>query len=124
MSNLQRWMHKKANELKKRPTKAELVLYKALKKAKIHFIFQSPRWHERVLRIFDFWIPRKRIAIEVDGKIHNAEVDRQKDLRMKQVRPSYTILRFTNEEIINNPEIAISAITRTEASLMGETIRT
>jgi len=78
----------RASKLRKSPTVAESTLFKLLKDAKINFKFQSPRWHDGQLRIFDFWLPQPhRINIEVDGEYHNAERDAFKDKLMKRARP-------------------------------------
>lgn len=104
-------MTKRAHELRQKPTKAELKMISLLDELKVQgfisrYIFQSPRWHDNCFRIFDFWIPAPhRIRIEVDGKYHKKEIDEQRDEKLKQARPTYTTIRFTNDQVFNEINI-------------------
>lgn len=106
-------MQNRALRLKRNATAAEKVMLEALEENNIPFKFQSHRFKNGQLRIFDFWIPYPyRIDLEIDGGYHNKTKDRFKDKKLIEARPLYKILRFSNNEILNNPMIAIEAILR------------
>jgi very-short-patch-repair endonuclease len=85
-----------------KPTKAELIVRKWLKK-RMH---SNPKFQKGFLkpfhRIVDFYIPKHKIIIEVDGGYHinTKEKDRIKDKRWLEERGCVTI-RITNEDVFN-----------------------
>lgn len=99
-------MTKRAHKLRQNPTNAELKmidLLNELKSEKIisRYMFQSPRWHDNCFRVFDFWIPAPhRIRIEVDGGYHKKEIDTVRDAELKKARPTYTTMRFSNNQVL------------------------
>ena len=54
--------------------------------------------------IYDFFIPSKSIAIEIDGKIHLKEDVKLRDKNKESfsIRNGVRIIRFTNNEVIKN----------------------
>lgn len=62
--------------------------------------------------IADFFCPKAKLIIEVDGGIHNMpsqfEYDRNRDSELNAY--GLTVLRFTNEEVINDIEPVIQKI--------------
>ncbi len=62
--------------------------------------------------IVDFVCLSKQLIIEVDGKYHytleQQELDEKRDQRLQEL--GYTILRFTNEEVIAQPEVVVEKI--------------
>ncbi|MCX6141778.1 MAG: endonuclease domain-containing protein [Ignavibacteriales bacterium] len=89
--------------LRRNMTKAEVVLWSKLKNRQL--------LGERFLRqygvdqyVLDFYCPRLRIAIEVDGDSHFAIGAREYDEQREQHIGTYGIhfLRFTNVDIYNN----------------------
>jgi 5-methyltetrahydrofolate--homocysteine methyltransferase len=100
-----------AKQHRKNPTKAEKVLWEFLRNRKVggaKFVRQKPMGYT----IPDFVCIEKRLVVEVDGSYHNApEIilkDRQRDLVFTTV--GYRILRFTNEEVIDNTTKVLSEI--------------
>ena len=92
-----------AKWLRKRETTAEMLLWDVLQKASSHGLkFYRQKPIDRY--IVDFYCPRKKLVIEVDGGIHDSEMQQEKDalreefLRTKGLR----VLRFRNEEISRN----------------------
>jgi very-short-patch-repair endonuclease len=93
----------KAYELRKNMTIAEKILWEELRdrnKYKTKF----RRQHPIDIFIVDFYCHEKKLAIEVDGGIH-LRIDRQEyddgkthDLEKNGI----TVLRFTNNQIIND----------------------
>ena len=84
-------------ELRKNPTNAEKILWDKLRREELGYKFR--RQHSIGGYILDFYCVTKRLAIELDGSIHN--VRKQDD----KVRDAYfaelgiKTLRFKNEEV-------------------------
>ena len=92
-----------AKALRKRETDAESLLWHMLRKAAprgLKFYRQAPI--DRF--IADFYCPRKKLVIEVDGGIHDTEIQQERDalreafLQTKGLR----VLRFRNEEVTHD----------------------
>ena len=89
---------KRAKELRKKMTKAELVLWEELKGRKIGgFKFRAQ--HPISKYILDFYCHEKKIGIELDGEIHSTkarefyDMDRSDNLEELGIK----IIRFKNE---------------------------
>ena len=100
-----------ALEMRKYPTEAEKALWNYLRKFRnIGYIFR--RQHPIDLFIADFYCHRLKLVIEVDGEIHSNELSieyddgRTGELEKFGIR----VVRFTNEEVLNNQELVIAKI--------------
>jgi very-short-patch-repair endonuclease len=91
------------NELRQRATKSEIKFKKILDENQIKYIFQKG-FLKPFHRIVDFYIPRKKLIIEIDGGYHKEpyykEKDRIKDAVFLKVRGLKTV-RLTNEQVDN-----------------------
>jgi very-short-patch-repair endonuclease len=92
-----------AQENRLNPTKAEAVLWEVLKGNKLggkKFRRQHPLGHY----ILDFYCHSEKLGIEIDGEYHNKDTqkiydeDRTSSIAMEGIR----IIRFTNDQVINN----------------------
>ena len=76
---------------------------------------QHPVWKF----IADFYCHEVKLIIEIDGGIHlrpeNKEYDISRDTILKEFQ--IEILRFTNDDVINGPELVIEKIKRTIETL-------
>ena len=102
-----------AQKLRNNPTPHEEILWKRLKNRQIEgfkFLRQHPVLTDRQgndlnFLIPDFYCPKARLVIEVDGKIHekNIEYDewRQKIIESLNIR----VIRFKNEELGNLEDV-------------------
>ncbi len=83
-------------ELRKKATKSELKAKEWLEKNDIHFIFQKG-FLKPFHRIVDFYIPGKKIIIEIDGGYHvnTKDFDRKKDVTW--AKKGYRTIRISNE---------------------------
>jgi very-short-patch-repair endonuclease len=97
--------------LRKNQTAAESILWGVLRNRKLSgrkFLRQYPiKFHyENNDHFFvaDFYCAEFKLVIEIDGEIHLKQIEKDKirDGLLKQL--SYTILRFTNDEVENNIE--------------------
>lgn len=100
---------KKAKLLRSKMTAAETKLWDRLKAKQIGGL-RFRRQHPINIYIVDFYCHSKRLVIEVDGEIHNSQVeydnDRTKDLEFYGLK----VIRFSNYETENNIENVIHKI--------------
>jgi len=98
----------KARILRKRMTESEKILWRELKTKKLGVKFrrQMPFVFEDYHFIVDFYCSEKKLIIEVDGEIHNDQEIKGYDKFREEVfkQDNYKIVRFKNEEVINNLE--------------------
>ena len=90
----------KAQEMRHSPTHAEAILWSAIDNKKLGVKFR--RQHILNQFIVDFYCLEKNLVIEVDGEIHNdqKERDSERDSLLKTL--DCQILRFKNQEVIND----------------------
>lgn len=94
-----------ARENRRHPTEAERVLWDALRNRRLGG-FKFRRQHIIGVYIVDFVCLSRTLIVEVDGEIHNQgenpelDRDRQEKLQAK----GFEILRFTNDEVLNDTE--------------------
>lgn len=62
--------------------------------------------------IIDFYAPELKLAIEVDGEVHNHPDQKEYDLKRQKYIESFGIrfVRITNEELLGNSERAFNKI--------------
>jgi very-short-patch-repair endonuclease len=101
-----------AKEKRKNPTPGEKALWHALKR-KNYFGYHIRRQAPFGRYIVDFYYPKKKLAIEVDGDSHigNEEEDkiREDDIKAWQIK----IIRFKEEEVLNKIKEVLSEIEKT-----------
>jgi very-short-patch-repair endonuclease len=100
-----------ARSLRKSLTPVEALLWKYLKdRHMIHIKFR--RQYPVAGFVLDFYCPAKKLGIELDGSIHNIrkeyDVARQDIIEDKGIK----ILRFRNEEVVDNMEGVLRKIKR------------
>ena len=98
-------------ELRNRPTKAEAVLWSALKGRRLDGV-KFRRQHSAGPFILDFYCPASRLAVEVDGSVHDDparaayDADRQRWLAERGIR----VVRVTNDEVLDRLDVAVERI--------------
>ena len=99
----------RAKEMRKNPTPAEDKLWQALRRKNLDVKFR--RQHPVYKYIVDFICLEKKLIIEVDEKIHDYQLDKdaQRTLELEQ-KKGFTVIRFTNDEVISNLEAVIKKI--------------
>jgi len=92
-----------AREFRNNPTHAESTLWNAIKRDQI-LGYRFRRQYVVAGFILDFYCPRLRLAIEVDGEIHNLSANQIKDAGRENIikQNNINIIRFTNKEIEEN----------------------
>jgi PncC family amidohydrolase len=98
-------------EHKDNPTEAEKILWKIVRERKMAG-FKFRRQHIVLNYIADFVCLSEKLIIEVDGLYHQlpankiSDEERTKDLN----RLGFEVLRFTNEQVLNNTDNVINTI--------------
>jgi very-short-patch-repair endonuclease len=94
------------------PTKAELKLRSILNSKKMPFHHGQVIWYTNCDKYTPDLIIGKRLIIEVDGKIHNANFKKTPDrIRQRALENmGFYVLRFKNEQIQLYPEIVAEEI--------------
>ena len=98
-----------AREKRHEPTMAEQMLWRYLRNRQLSG-YKFRRQHSFDRFIVDFYSPNSSLIIEVDGPIHEYTAD-EDSLRTEYLHSfGLRILRFTNEEVLNNINIVIQQI--------------
>lgn len=99
-----------ANRLRKEMTKAEACLWKYVLRANKMKGFQFRRQRPVLRYIADFMCKELMLIIEVDGSIHELEEVRKNDEERQKAleEAGFTVLRFTNEEVLTNIQAVFS----------------
>ena len=92
----------RARKLRKSPTRGEKAFWEMVRRRKFH----RHRFRRQVVLvpyIVDFYCRDLKLIVEIDGGCHRdrrgADIRRDAALRGR----GFTVLRFTNEEILENP---------------------
>jgi len=111
----------KARELRSHQTKAEEIFWQLVKSRKfINLKFR--RQHQIGPYIVDFYCDEYKLIIEFDGGIHDTTEQQKHDSKRDKYLSSLgnRVLRFKNEELLNNPESVLKTITSSIPLPMGE----
>ncbi len=96
--NTSRLIIGRARELRRNMTETEILLWDSLRKKRLDG-YRFRKQHVVKRYILDFYCSKKKLAIEVDGPIHETrkEYDVQRDDYLKSI--GIETLRFTNTEV-------------------------
>lgn len=99
-------------ELRNNLTDAEYLLWQKLKGSKLGFKFT--RQYSVGPYILDFYCPQFRLAIELDGGVHNTEESKTYDKERDEYLKNHDIvtIRFWNSEVSRNLEKVVETITK------------
>ena len=100
-----------ARELRKNQTETEKIFWEEIRNRKflgLKFRRQEPIYYEfyeqKKFFICDFICPGAKLIIEIDGGIHEKQKEYDKTRKEILKLKEYQILRFKNEDILNNLE--------------------
>jgi very-short-patch-repair endonuclease len=110
-----------ASRLRGRPTKAEHLLWQQLRKKQILGLRFKPQ-HPIASFIVDFYCHRIKLAIEVDGEYHNAQLDLDENRTYMIIEFGVRLIRFRNEDVFDRIDWVVKTIER-EAELLLEGLR-
>lgn len=107
--HVQRKLQYIAKQLRQQPTVAEVMIWTHIKSKKVNG-HKFRRQYPLYTFIVDFYCHELKLIIEIDGKIHdtqrNRDLERDRFLWLR----GYTTLRFSNEEVFNNLEHVIKML--------------
>ena len=99
-----------AKKMRNEPTPSEIIFWSLLKQ---HFPeFRFRRQHPISDYIADFYCHKLRLVIEIDGSVHNSPEAKNNDKVRDQYMQSLKlkVLRFSNEEVCKQSEIAMKKL--------------
>lgn len=98
-----------ARELRKEMTRAEKILWEHLRGHRLDgfkFRRQAPMGHF----IADFYCPKCKLIVEIDGDIHDVQIEQDK-LRTEEMESfGYRVIRFKNEQVEKEIESVLNSI--------------
>lgn len=99
-----------AKELKRNPTKAEAYLWEYLKASQLGKPFR--RQHIIGNYIADFFCLPTKTVVEIDGGYHQLpeQMDSDEERTKWLNRQGYSVIRFTNEEVLFDTQQVINRI--------------
>ncbi len=107
------YLKQKRKDLRNNLTPAEIRLWTYLKNKQLEGR-KFRRQHSIGNYIVDFYCPQEKLAIEIDGSVHKNSVNENYDLARTKFLNSndITVIRFDNNEIFQDIENVLTAITK------------
>lgn len=103
-----------ARDLRSRQTDAENILWTALRNRKLNGMkFRRQHPIAGLAYVVDFLCYECKLAIELDGGIHTAQVEADTIRQQNIEEHGYKVIRFTNQQIINNLVDVLTTILKT-----------
>ncbi|MBE9047262.1 endonuclease domain-containing protein [Pleurocapsales cyanobacterium LEGE 10410] len=100
-----------AKRLRKNLTPAEAILWTALRNKQLEGL-RFRRQHPVGNFILDFYCPSRKLVVEVDGEIHKDRINYDRARSSKLAEYGYTVLRFSNERVMNDLSGVLAEIKR------------
>lgn len=105
-----RYMEKRRRQLRSEMTECEKIMWKFLRgrRLKVRFL----RQYSIDNYVIDFYCPELKLAIEVDGEIHENYRQNIYDKERQSYIEKFGIkfIRIKNEELLKNPQSAVEKI--------------
>jgi tRNA A37 threonylcarbamoyladenosine synthetase subunit TsaC/SUA5/YrdC/very-short-patch-repair endonuclease len=92
-----------AREMRKSPTEAENIFWEAVRYDQLGTRIR--RQHPIGNMILDFYCHEKRLGIEIDGSVHDSEIEQEHDIdREEEIVNGYgvRIIRFSNDDVVHH----------------------
>ena len=104
-------MREYKHNLRTNATIAETKMKRILSILKVYYIFQKAFYSKGRLYIVDFYLPYKKLVIEIDGSHHQTDlrqirydVKRTEFLKTKR---NLKVIRFANTDVLYNTDVVI-----------------
>ena len=96
-------LYQYGRELRQESTEAEKLLWAELRNRKLNGL-KFRRQHPLDKFIVDFYCNEKKLVVELDGNVHDEKINKEYDEARTAMLAGLNIivLRFKNEEVINN----------------------
>lgn len=104
-----------ARDLRERETRAEALVWSALRGRKLAGL-KFRRQHPIGPLVADFCCPERRLIVEVDGPIHATQRDRDADRDLLLHTSGYLVVRFRNDEVLDGLASVLERITEIASS--------
>ena len=116
---------KLARELRKDETEAEKRLWIRLSRNQIRGL-QFRRQHPLNIFIADFYCPKIKLVVELDGSIHEISEYEEHDIGRSEILNDFgiTVIRFTNDQVLNDLDGTIDQIDCIVKKMLNETTKT
>ena len=103
-------MKQRRRELRANMTYCEKIVWMYLRKKQMHVRFL--RQYSVDNYVIDFYCPKLKLAVEVDGEIHDLPEQKEHDIIRQKYLEQYgiTFIRIKNEELFDNPNKAFGRI--------------
>jgi very-short-patch-repair endonuclease len=98
-----------ARDLRARQTAAEVILWDALRSRRLDGL-KFRHQHPVGPFVVDFCCPEHRLAIELDGVIHNAQREHDAERESLLIAARYKVVRFPNETVTENLPAVLAVI--------------
>ncbi len=104
----EKWRRK---DLRKKSTKAEKILWEYLRNRNLAG-FKFKQQYSVDVFIIDFYCPKVKLGIEVDGEVHFTEEAKNYDENRSGFLSDFgiEIIRFCNDDIYNNLKVVLNTI--------------
>jgi very-short-patch-repair endonuclease len=103
------WIGSAAKRLRKNLTPAEQKLWQELRAGRLAGL-KFRRQHPVGRFILDFYCPEYKLVIEVDGKIHENQIEYDAARTAQLELHGYKVLRFENDVVIHQTETVLAEI--------------
>ena len=107
--------------LRKRQTYTEKIFWLQLRNRQI-LGYKFRRQYSVDHFVIDFYCPELKLAVELDGDVHNLPEQKEYDIARQKYLEKFGIkfIRITNEEFLGNPNKAFSKIEKKIISIKGK----
>jgi very-short-patch-repair endonuclease len=111
-------IQQRARELRKNLTPAEQKLWQHLRRGQIDGLHWRKQ-HAVGTYIVDFFCARAKLVVEVDGDSHADQIEYDEARTANLNELGYTVIRFTNREVLRQCEAVVQQIADECQRLMG-----
>jgi very-short-patch-repair endonuclease len=111
-----------ARTMRREPTAAEEVLWGALRKNQFGGL-KFRQQHPVGRFVLDFYCASCKLAVEVDGDVHDDQAERDAERTKVVERYGYHVLRFRNEQVLQELPKVVQAIAAAAAVRSGAVAR-
>ena len=108
----------KAQRLRENMTEAEKILWNELKENRLKYRFKPQ--HPIDIFIADFYCHALKLVIEVDGSVHDKQMDHDESRSNELKNNGIKVISFTNNEVIQSITAVITKIKETISELEFE----
>lgn len=114
-------LYQYGRELRQDSTEAEKLLWAVLRNRNLNGL-KFRRQHPLDKFIVDFYCNEKKLVVELDGGVHNEKINKEYDEARTAMLAGLNVivLRFKNEEVINDVQGVLKKISDASDMLKGD----